>query len=369
MEKENTIQKIKNIGLNIPQQLDALIHEASDLEASDIHIDPGERCLSVRFRADGLLYLVHELPMEVHTEMIARLKVLARLRTDVHTIPHDGRFRFGECDIRISIVPTQYGENAVLRLLPINTEPLRLTELGFSDEDRLRIERAMSNPHGMILTTGPTGSGKTSTQYSLISGLDVSERAVVTLEDPVERVLAGVRQIPVNPKHGLTFASGLRAVLRQDPDVIMVGEIRDGETADIAIHAALTGHLLVSTLHTNSAVDTLPRLIDMGVEPYLVASTLEIVINQRLVRTICTQCRGDKCADCRQSGFRGRTVIAEVLPIDAKLRSYIMRRLSRDDLLKYMHSAGIQTIHEHGLEKVRSGVTTEDEIRRVLYNI
>lgn len=356
----------------IPEQVDALFTDALNSGASDIHIDPDERGIRIRYRVDGILRMIAEWPKSIHSELIARIKVLAGLRTDLHSTSQDGRCRLsidregGKCDMRVSIIPTQFGENVVIRILPMKREDTSLLSLGFSYEQQLLVREAAEQSNGMILVTGPTGSGKTSTQYGIISMIDPTRRAVVTLEDPIEYVLSGVRQIPVNPKHGLSFSQGLRAILRQDPDVIMVGEIRDTETAQIATHTALTGHLLVSTLHTNTAADALPRLIDMGIDPYLVASTLTLVINQRLVRRLCLNCDGDGCFDCGRSGYSGRTVIAEVLPIDEKLRSFIMRRLPRNDIMKYAQSIGVRSIHEEAIAKVEARITTREEVLRVL---
>ncbi|MDB5259124.1 MAG: Secretory pathway protein [Candidatus Taylorbacteria bacterium] len=361
---------MNRIANTIPEQIDMLLTDAIGQGASDIHIDPGEQSIHIRYRIDGLLRSVREFPKNIHPEIIARIKVLSGLRTDLHSTSQDGRCRFVsgkiQCDMRVSVVPTQFGENTVLRMLPMRREETSLVSLGFTQEQELLIRECAQQSHGMILVTGPTGAGKTSTQYGIISLVNASNRAIVTLEDPVEYMLPGVRQIPINPRHGLSFAHGLRAVLRQDPDVIMLGEIRDAETAQIATHTALTGHLLISTLHTNSAADALPRLIDMGIDPYLVASTLSLVINQRLVRRICTSCSAAGCGDCRQTGYRGRTVVAEVLQIDEKLQSFIMRRLPRNDIVKYAQSIGMRTIYEEALAKVEAGITTREEVLRVL---
>jgi type II secretory ATPase GspE/PulE/Tfp pilus assembly ATPase PilB-like protein len=359
------------IANTIPEKVDALFADALESGASDIHIDPDERSIRIRYRVDGILRIVKDWPKSVHSELIARIKVLAGLRTDLHSTSQDGRCRVsiirgGECDVRVSLIPTQFGENAVLRILPMKREDTSLLSLGFSYEQQLLVREVAEQSHGMILVTGPTGAGKTSTQYGIISMIDPTNKAIVTLEDPIEYMLAGVRQIPVNPRHGLSFSHGLRAILRQDPDVIMVGEIRDTETAQIATHTALTGHLLISTLHTNTAADALPRLIDMGIDPYLVASTLTLVINQRLVRRLCLTCGGDGCGDCAHSGYSGRTVIAEVLSIDERLRSLIMRRVPKSDIMKYAQSVGMRNIHEDAMAKVEAGITTREEVLRVL---
>lgn len=350
----------------------ALVEEAASEGASDIHLDPVPSGVRVRVRTDGTLSDRHILPAVLHAELVARLKILAALRTDEHYAPQDGRFRHtlsggGAVDVRLSVMPTYHGENAVLRLLPSAGKPRTLSELGFAGahEERMRAELARTN--GMILATGPTGSGKTTTLYALMdmkSGPDVS---LVTIEDPVEYAIEGVRQIAVNPRTGLTFATGLRSLLRQDPDAIMVGEIRDAETAAIAVHTALTGHLVLSTLHTTDAATAIPRLLDMGAEPYLIASTLRLVVAQRLVRTPCDACRGKGCDTCRGTGYRGRTVIAEVLPVTDAIRAAIGKRASAGELRDIAISEGMATMAEDGAQKAAVGVTTEAEVTRVLH--
>src|SRR3989344_3789010 len=276
--------------------VNALVFEAQTLRASDIHIEPGEKGVVVRLRIDGVLQEKFMLDKTIHSEIISRIKVLSWLRTDEHQTAQDGRFRIvlenGEpLDVRVSITPTYYGENAVLRLLADKAEEFTLASLGFSQSDEEKLVRAIRRPHGMILSTGPTGSGKTTTLYTLIKMLNRKEVSIVTIEDPIEYAVSGITQIQINPRTGLTFAQGLRSILRQDPNIIMVGEIRDAETAGIAVNTALTGHLLLSTLHTNDAATTLPRLLDMGIDPYLVASTVNVAVGQRLVRKICEECK------------------------------------------------------------------------------
>lgn len=372
--------------LSIPDFVHELIDRAYRTGASDIHIDPGKDTISIRLRVDGIVQNCDEyekVPISMLAELVARVKVLAGLRTDVHMTPHDGRFcveRSGmagghsgySCDVRVSILPTQFGENIVLRLLPKTGRNDSLETLGFSPEHIALIREAVARPQGMILVTGPTGAGKTSTQYGLVSETDPESQVVITLEDPIEYALPGVRQVAIREKHGLTFPAGLRSILRQDPDVIMVGEMRDTETARIAVNAALTGHLLISTLHTNTALDTIPRLIDMGIEPYLIASTLTLIIGQRLARRVCEGCRGrgesvtGACGICFGKSYRGRLVISEVIPMDEKMRSYILRRIGRDDLEKYVRSLGIPSLREDGFVKAEKGMTTMEEVLRVI---
>lgn len=351
--------------------VDSLISYGFHMNASDIHIDPSQTGVTVRFRIDGILKFVDTLSIDLHEELIARIKVLAGLRTDIHFVPQDGRFRFSygvcDCDIRISIVPTHHGENVVLRILKNDTSIPTLSKLGFSYHDIDRITSRLSCHQGMILVTGPTGSGKTSTLYTLISSFMGDKNSIITLEDPIEYAIPGVRQIQIHSRHGITFANGLRSLVRQDPDIIMVGEIRDSETAQIATNISLTGHLLLSTLHTNSALGAIPRLIDMGVDPYLIASTLSLVIAQRLVRKICTDCAGAGCGICGTTGFKGRTVVSETLVMDEELRKYIMSRNPLSEIAIYLRNKGMRTMYEDGLEKVDEGITTREEISRILH--
>jgi len=337
-----------------------------------LHIDPTPEGIVVRFRIDGSLIYIDTLRNESHDELIARIKILSGLRTDMHFVPQDGRFKFSygvcECDIRVSVIPTHYGENAVLRILKNENGVPSLSKLGFSEIDCQKINNCLSYHQGMILITGPTGSGKTSTLYTLISSLSTKNNSIITLEDPIEYAIPGVRQIQIHSKHGITFANGLRSIIRQDPDIIMVGEIRDIETAQIATNISLTGHLLLSTLHTNSALGAIPRLIDMKVDPYLVSATLSLVIAQRLVRTLCQFCRGIGCIACGTLGYKGRTVIAETLVIDEELRKYIMSHISFGEIARYARSKGMITMYEDGMEKVEKGLTTVEEISRVIHD-
>jgi type IV pilus assembly protein PilB len=296
--------KVKNLPTNtetisIISLVDGLIAEAHKLRASDIHIDPQEAGLAVRMRIDGVLQEIGILPKDIQQEVITRIKVLSSLRTDEHQHPQDGRFRLilaktGPVDVRVSVASTYYGENAVLRLLADHTADKggsTLETLGFAQEDRVKIEEATRKPHGMILVTGPTGSGKTTTLYTILKQLNSQEISIITIEDPIEYSIVGINQMQANSHSGLSFANGLRSIIRQDPDIIMVGEIRDTETAKLAVNTALTGHLMLSTLHTNDAATTLPRLLDLGIEPYLIAATVNLIIGQRLIRTICENCK------------------------------------------------------------------------------
>lgn len=322
-------------------------------------------------RIDGMLSERHILPPDVRLECIARIKILAAMRSDEHNAAQDGRFRYrgegGELDIRVSVMPTYHGENAVLRLLGGNGELQSLTELGFSASDAELFGNVMKRTSGLVLATGPTGSGKTTTLYALMRLINADVSSVVTIEDPIEYAMPGVRQIPVRERQGLTFGTGLRSVLRQDPDTIMVGEIRDTETAKLAVNAALTGHLVLSSLHTTDAASAIPRLLDMEAEPYLLASTLSLIVAQRLVRRICTACAGAGCEPCRKSGYRGRLCIYESLSIDDALREAILERKSAGDIRKLTEKHGLKTMLVDGTEKAAFGATTMDEVLRTLH--
>ncbi|MGC9602176.1 MAG: GspE/PulE family protein [Minisyncoccia bacterium] len=359
--------------------VDDILAEAHRLGASDIHIDPLPHTVRMRLRVDGVLHDTREFPKNIHPEVIARIKVLSRLRTDEHAAGQDGRFRFevqGECvDVRVSIMPTYHGENAVLRLLCAKAKQYSLADLGFTSRNREKITNAIQKPGGMVLATGPTGSGKTTTLYTLLDLLNSNEVSIVTIEDPIEYAIEGIEQIQVNPRAGLAFANGLRSMLRQDPNIIMVGEIRDAETAAIAVNTALTGHLLLSTLHTNDAATTLPRLLDMGIDAYLVASTINLAIGQRLVRNICAHCKrrmrdgsykGTGCDECGGSGYKGRVCINEVLVADELLREAIVHKASAAELRSIAIANGMVTMQEDGFAKAKNGETTLEEVLRVV---
>ena len=387
---------------SIIRVVDGLIEQAHALHASDIHIDPTREVLRVRLRIDGVLTDFKTIPACIKLEIISRLKILSGLRTDEHQAPQDGRFRQTlssgvHVDIRVSIAPTYHRENAVLRLLSVQSDDLALGDLGFSPRDVSLISAAIKKPNGMILATGPTGSGKTTSLYTLIKMLNKPSVSIVTIEDPIEYSIDNIEQIQVNARTGLTFSTGLRSILRQDPDIIMVGEIRDSETANIAVNTALTGHLLLSTLHTSDAATTLPRLIDMGIDPYLVASTINLAIGQRLVRKICEECKteiditpsmvesltslslsrpfvvgekvftGTGCAACVDSGYSSRISVNEVLTADAKVKDAILRRASAGELRSIAIGNGMTTMLEDGMHKVRNGLTTIEEVLRVIH--
>ena len=393
----------RGANISIIALLDSLIEHANRAEASDIHIDPLENSIRVRFRIDGVLHTMYSFPKVIHNEIISRIKILSGLRTDEHSASQDGRFRSisegsqSPVDIRVSIAPTYYGENAVLRILADKAEQFTLETLGFNAGDREKIAKAIRRPNGMILSTGPTGSGKTTTLYTLIKMLNTNDVSIITIEDPIEYSVEGVEQIQVNPRAGLTFANGLRSMLRQDPDIIMVGEIRDPETASIAVNSALTGHLLLSTLHTSDAATTLPRLLDLGVEAYLVASTVNIAIGQRLVRRICDNCKtpkkltesekqslsevlpqgadfdgkfavGKGCDSCTNTGYHGRVGVNEVIVVDNEMQEAILKRASAGELRRIALKNGMTSMIEDGFGKAALGVTTIEEILRVLHD-
>ena len=356
------------------EAVDEILRAAASARASDAHIDPRERDILVRFRIDGELEPAGRLSKRLHEEIIARLKILAGARTDLHSVPQDGRWHASlhgaPYNIRISFMPTYRGENAVIRFLPAEAVGQdTFAALGFTPDHVAMIGRALSATNGLILVTGPTGSGKTTT-LRVCLGLKAAEPiSVMTLEDPVEYEVPCVRHVHIEERHGVGFASGLRSSLRQDPDVIMVGEIRDKETARTAAHTALTGHLVLSTLHTTSALEAVLRLADMGVERYLIAATLRLIVGQRLVRTICSYCGGEDqdCPACRGTGLLGRSVVAEVLEVDEGLKERIARNELLPSLRDYALSRGFRPMVEDAGEKIDWGMTTGDEIRRALF--
>ncbi len=371
-----------------------LLMEAVRRGASDIHIEPEEQVLKTRFRIDGILQEIVTPPKHLQAAIISRIKVMASLDIAERRMPQDGRFNLNiegrGIDVRVSCIPTIYGENIVLRLLDVSQSLLSLNQLGFSKEHFEKYEKLIHRPHGIILVTGPTGSGKTTTLYSSLAKINTPEKNIITIEDPVEYRLPGIRQIQVNTKVNLTFANGLRSILRQDPDVIMVGEIRDLETAEIAIHAALTGHLVFSTLHTNDAAGAVTRLVDMGVEPFLVSSSVAAFAAQRLIRTICPKCKekarpssedlreiglptsetgdfyhGHGCSECLNTGYRGRAAIFELLVPDEKIRHLTVSKASSEEIRKQARLSGMVTLREDGLKKAKQGITTIEEVLRV----
>jgi type II secretory ATPase GspE/PulE/Tfp pilus assembly ATPase PilB-like protein len=375
--------------------VDALLEAAARERASDIHIEPHARKLLVRLRVDSVMYDHMTLPIEYHASISSRLKILARLDIAEKRLPQDGRFdgRFNghPFDVRVSTVPSVFGETVVLRMLPKYSSMRRLRDLGL-DADHLELmEDIVHRPYGMMLAAGPTGSGKTTTLYAALMKIDRISNNCITIEEPVEYQLPRVTQIQVHPKIGLTFAGGLRHILRQDPDVVMVGEIRDPETMQMAIQAALTGHLLFSTLHCNDAAGAPVRLIDMGAEPFLVASSMSAVIAQRLVRRICEKCkephhpapallgrlgitdpnpvfyRGRGCDNCRGTGYRGMIAVFEMLTIGDALRAAIVRKAPASDIRRLAREAGCRSLRDDGLRKAREGVTSVEEVLRAVY--
>ena len=373
--------------------LNAVLMEAVKENASDIHIEPYEKGIDVRFRIDGILNKMLSPPKIIHDALISRIKILANLDIAEKRLPQDGRIKLliggKDIDIRVSTIPTAMGERAVLRLLDRKAGVVSLEMIGLSDTILAKFKHNLSKPNGIILVTGPTGSGKTTTLYASLLKLNTEDRNIITVEDPVEYQLSGIGQMQVNPKIGLTFASGLRSILRQDPDIMMVGEIRDLETAEIAVHASLTGHLVLSTLHTNDAPGAIARLIDMGIEPFLVASSLICILAQRLVRVICPHCkeahepseqeliylnvdnppkriyRAKGCDKCMGKGYLGRTGIYELIEITPDVRAMIVDRKDTQTLKAVIQTTGFRTLHSNAVEKILNGTTTIEEVMRV----
>ena len=368
--------------------VNAMIADALEKRSSDIHIEPFEKEFRVRFRVDGVLFNQETPPRELKAAIISRLKLMAKLNIAERRLPQDGRIKIKilgrEVDLRVSTLPTLYGESVVMRLLDRSAGDFYdLRRLGFDDRMLERMEHFTSLPHGIFLVTGPTGSGKSTTLYSSLKRINLPDKKIITIEDPVEYQMDGINQIHVNPQIGLTFAAGLRHIVRQDPDVIMVGEIRDRETADIAIRAALTGHLVFSTLHTNDAPSAITRLADMGIENYLLTSSLVAVLAQRLVRVICSHCkqpagrvlapdgehipvwRGAGCAECHGRGYSSRMGIFELMQVDDEIRKMIMANADAGELTKAARRNGMRNLREDGWLKVAQGVTTVEEVMRV----
>jgi general secretion pathway protein E len=353
----------------IIRMLNALLTQAARDGASDIHIEPYERTSSVRFRVDGTLREVVQPNRALHAALISRLKIMAELDIAEKRLPQDGRIslRIGTraMDVRVSTLPSAHGERAVLRLLDKSAGKLTLEAVGMQGGVLSQFEHLITQPHGIILVTGPTGSGKTTTLYAALSKLDATSTNIMTVEDPIEYELSGVGQTQVNAKIDLTFAKALRAILRQDPDVIMIGEIRDFETAQIAIQASLTGHLVLATLHTNDASSAVTRLTDMGVEPFLLSSSLLGVLAQRLVRRYCSHCSGKGCETCGHTGYQGRTGIFELLQVEDKMRALIHNKAAEADVRSAALAGGMQLMREDGERLVRVGITSMEEIVRV----
>ena len=366
-----------------------VIMQAVKDRASDIHIEPEENKLVVRFRIDGILHEVFSPPKHLEPALMSRIKVLSKMDIAEKRKPQDGRFNMKaldrDIDMRVSTFPTIYGENIVIRILDRGAVLLGLDKIGFSSDTQKEFEKLIKYPHGIILVTGPTGSGKTTTLYSALSTIDSEEKNVITIEDPVEYHLGRIRQSQINPKAGLNFATGLRSILRQDPDIIMVGEIRDKETAEISVQAALTGHLVFSTLHTNDAAGALSRLIDMGIEPFLISSSIIGILAQRLVRNICEKCKeeytpsddilktvglsgkkgifkGKGCDVCKNTGYKGRIGIFELLIVNDQIKKLVVDKVSSDIIKKKAIEMGMKTLRDDGLDKVLKGITTTEEV-------
>jgi len=363
----------------IVRLVNEIFTRAFETDASDIHVEPEENKLNIRFRIDGILHDIMTIPISQFPAIASRIKLISGLNISERRLPQDGRTNFkigkNEIDIRISTMPTINGESIVLRLLKKDTSIFDLSKLGMSQKLLSRFEELIKLPYGIILVVGPTGSGKTTTLYSAIRKINSPDKKLISIEDPIEYKIERLSQIQVNPKIGLDFANGLRHIVRQDPDVILVGEIRDKETAEIAIHASLTGHLVFSTLHTNDAVGAITRLIDIGIERFLIASSLKAVLSQRLVRKICSICNGKsiyesvKCKNCAGTGYKGRTGIYELLDINDELSNAISKNADSKTIFEIARRSGMKTLLEDGLEKVEQGITTREEIARVTINI
>ena len=394
---------------NIVKLVNLFLEYAHDSNASDIHIEPLEGRALVRFRIDGILHEVMSYSKNMHDRIVSRIKILSRLRTDEHAAAQDGRFDHKKdqvgIDVRVSILPVTDGENVVMRLLTERMRRLSLEELGLTGKDLEKVKAAMVKPYGMILSVGPTGSGKTTTLYAVLQILNKPEVNIMTIEDPVEYDIEHIQQTQVNPAKNLLFSTGLRSIVRQDPDIVMVGEIRDNETADIAVNAAMTGHLFLSTLHANDAATTFPRLLEMGIEPFLVASSVNVVVAQRLVRKVCSFCKlsyflteeelkildslphvpqmiqetykkediskirfykGSGCKICNYTGYSGRTGIFEVLEVTKEMRLLIVQRMSADVIDEEAKKLGMTSMMQDGMVKVFQGVTTIDEVVRAV---
>lgn len=395
-DSEEDVDHLRDMASEAPiiRLVNRLILNAVEQRASDIHFEPFENEFKVRYRIDGVLHDVESPPSRLQAAIISRVKIMSKLDISERRLPQDGRIKLRisdrEIDFRVSTIPTLFGESLVMRILDSETLVMELERLGFPDEILPEYIDLISQPYGMILVTGPTGSGKTSTLYTTLAKINSPENKIITLEDPVEYQLKGVNQIQVNAKIGLTFAGGLRSIVRQDPDIILVGEIRDRETAEIAIQSALTGHLLFSTLHTNDSAGAITRLLDMGVENFLLSSVLLGVLAQRLVRSICPRCRqkvrpdeklaasmslesgdhaeffeGKGCGECRSTGFMGRIGIFEYLAVDDDIRRDIVGRAGAETIRKTAGAKGFTTLRQDGWKKARQGITTISEVLRV----
>jgi type IV pilus assembly protein PilB len=390
---DNIISRAK--AAPVVKLVDLMIWQAINKRASDIHIEPFDDRFSLRYRVDGKLYEIPPPPKHLYLAIVSRIKILSKLDIAERRLPQDGAFMVKledrNIDIRVSVVPTLYGEKVVMRILDRSGVILELDEMGFEPEDLIALRQAMLCPYGLIFLTGPTGSGKSTTLYAILQEIKSSEKNILTVEDPVEYRLDGVNQVQVKPEIGLTFANALRSFLRQDPDIMLVGEVRDLETAEICVRSALTGHLVLSTLHTNDAPSAVTRLIDIGVEPYLLAPTLLVVVGQRLVRKLCPECkepykptlkelgnvrlnadtiyRQKGCPACGHTGYKGRTLIAEVMPTSQELKETMVHGVSYHQLRELARKLGMSTLYESGLKKVEKGITSLEEVLSVTLGI
>ncbi|MGI6113897.1 MAG: GspE/PulE family protein [Mahellales bacterium] len=381
----------------IVRLVNSIIEQAVNMRSSDVHIEPLNEEIRIRYRIDGMLQNILTIPKNALSAIITRIKIIGGMNIAEKRLPQDGRVQITSgntnIDLRVSTMPTVNGEKAVLRILDLDNFLFKREDLGFSKENLEKFDQLLKNPHGIILVTGPTGSGKTTTLYTMLAELNKIEKNIITIEDPVEYKIQGINQVQVNPKAGLVFANGLRSILRQDPDIIMVGEIRDTETVEIALRAAITGHLVLSTLHTNDAISSISRLLDMGIEPYLMASSMVGVISQRLLRRICANCktpytpnslelsflglspqdarvlyRGKGCSICNQTGYKGRVPAHEILVINKKVREMIGNNVSVDRIRDYCITNGMTSLKDDCVKLVLQGITTVDEALRVAYS-
>jgi len=393
IEEFETSENLLDVANKAPviKLVNTILYEAMKTRASDIHIEPYEKTLKIRYRIDGILYDAPSPPKHVQAALISRIKIQSGLNIAESRLPQDGRFNITagdrKLDLRVSSLPTAFGERVVMRLLDKSRSVFNLTELGFLEDTLQVFSKLLENPYGIILVTGPTGSGKSTTLYSALTSISTTEKNIITVEDPIENQIKNVCQMQVKPQIGLTFAEGLRSILRQDPDVIMVGEIRDHETAEIAVQASLTGHLVFSTLHTNDSSGAVTRLIDMGVEPYLISSSVIGILAQRLVRVICPQCKtpqqvpenlqkeyqltqkvvhvGSGCESCRSTGYRGRIGIFELLTVTDSVRELVTARTPSGVIKSHCVERGMSTLRQDGFRKVDRGITTIEEVARV----
>lgn len=366
--KEQLIETLRSA--TATQVLDIIFAGATGMEASDVHIEPQEENVRIRFRLDGVLQEISFLEPTVYRQVLSRVKYLAKMKLDVKTKTQDGRFTISsagsDLDIRVSTLPSTWGEIIDMRLLKAHAEFVKLDELGLTPEGLQALKEAIKLPHGMVLVTGPTGSGKTTTLYAVIQELNQPGVKIITLEDPIEYRLPGIDQVAIShDANGMSFADGLKGALRQDPDILLVGEIRDKETADIGLSAAMTGHLFLSTLHTNNAPASLARLLDMGIEPYKIAGTINLIVAQRLVRKLCTNCQGTGCEICYKTGYKGRIPILEYLKPSKALDDALMRHVAVSELYQIAIDQGMVPMHEDGMKKVAQGLTTQEEVDRV----